>query len=37
VLTVEVRYDVPEQDLAVDWSRIPAIPAGRFVITNVRR
>jgi fatty-acid peroxygenase len=31
-----MRYDVPEQDLSVNLSRIPAIPDSRFVIANVR-
>jgi fatty-acid peroxygenase len=36
LLTQGMRYDVPEQDLSVDLSRIPAIPASRFVLANVR-
>lgn len=36
VLTRDMRYDVPAQDLSVNLSRMPAIPASRFVITNVR-
>lgn len=36
-LTGSVEYDVPEQDLRISLSRIPAIPKSRFVITNVRR
>lgn len=36
LLTTCMRYDVPEQDLLVDLSRMPALPASRFVITNVR-
>jgi fatty-acid peroxygenase len=36
VLVRDVRYDVPDQDLSVDLSRMPAIPASRFVIANVR-
>lgn len=35
-LTRRVRYDVPEQDLRVDYARLPALPRSRFVITNVR-
>ncbi|MBD3244078.1 MAG: hypothetical protein GF331_26030 [Chitinivibrionales bacterium] len=29
-------YDIPEQDLSVSLSRIPAEPKSRFVIANVR-
>ncbi|WP_019142768.1 cytochrome P450 [Noviherbaspirillum massiliense] len=37
MLVSEMRYDVPQQDLQIDLSRMPAIPASRFVISNVRR
>jgi fatty-acid peroxygenase len=30
-----MRYDVPEQDLAIDLTRMPTLPKSRFVITNV--
>jgi fatty-acid peroxygenase len=36
MLTRGMRYDVPVQDLRVSLSRIPAEPASRFVIANVR-
>ncbi len=36
LLTTTMRYDVPEQDLRIDLSRMPAIPKSRFVISNVR-
>jgi fatty-acid peroxygenase len=36
MLTNELRYVVPEQDLRVDLARVPAQPASRFVIRNVR-
>ncbi|MDR6775602.1 cytochrome P450 [Azospirillum sp. BE72] len=36
LLTTAMDNDVPEQDLRVDLSRMPAIPKSRFVITNVR-
>jgi fatty-acid peroxygenase len=36
LLTREMRYTVPEQDLSVDLARIPATPATRFVISDVR-
>ncbi|OJH42451.1 cytochrome [Cystobacter ferrugineus] len=36
MLTRGMRYDVPPQDLRVSLSRIPAEPASRFVIANVR-
>lgn len=31
-----VAYDVPEQDLGIDWARLPALPHSRLVISNVR-
>ena len=34
--TRRMRYDVPDQDLEIDWSRLPALPRSRFVISNVR-
>ncbi|MFV2102660.1 cytochrome P450 [Micromonospora sp. LOL_024] len=37
LLTGAIRYDVPPQNLAVDLSRMPALPASGFVVTNVRR
>ncbi|MBQ1027899.1 cytochrome P450 [Micromonospora sp. C95] len=37
LLTEDIRYDVPPQDLAVDLSRMPALPASGFVVTAVRR
>ena len=37
LLTEEMRYEVPDQNLRVNLSRMPALPASRFVITNVRR
>lgn len=36
LLTVAMDYDVPEQDLRVELSRMPAVPKSRFVITNAR-
>ncbi|HET8551770.1 MAG TPA: cytochrome P450 [Gammaproteobacteria bacterium] len=36
MLTNAMRYDVPEQDLRVDLTRLPAIPESRFVISHVR-
>lgn len=36
LLATGIRYDVPEQDLTIDLSRMPALPASRFVMTNVR-
>lgn len=35
-LAGRVTYDVPEQDLGIDFSRPPARPCSRFVIRNVR-
>jgi fatty-acid peroxygenase len=34
--TQRMTYVVPEQDLRIDWSRMPALPQSRFVIRNVR-
>lgn len=34
--TRRVTYEVPEQDLSIDWSRLPALPRSRFVIRNIR-
>ncbi|MCQ3975180.1 MAG: cytochrome P450 [Anaerolineae bacterium] len=36
VLTKRIKYEVPEQDLRIDWSRLPALPHSRFIINNVR-
>lgn len=36
LLSTEMTYDVPAQDLRIDLSRMPAVPASRFVIRNVR-
>lgn len=36
LLATEMAYDVPDQDLRVDLSRMPALPASRFVIAAVR-
>ncbi|UAT31492.1 cytochrome P450 [Bacillus badius] len=35
-LTRDIAYEVPEQDLTYDMGRIPAVPASRFVMNNVR-
>lgn len=37
LLTRAMEYEVPEQDLGIDLSRMPAIPNTGFVIRNVRR
>lgn len=36
LLTSAMSYDVPQQDLRVDLSRVPAIPQSRLVLRNVR-
>ena len=36
-LARRVKYDVPEQDLRIDYSRLPALPRSRFIIRNVRQ
>ncbi|WP_430261263.1 cytochrome P450 [Neorhizobium sp. IRS_2295] len=35
MLTRQLEYDVPEQDLRIEWSRMPALPRSRFVVSNV--
>ena len=35
-LAGRLSYDVPEQDLRINASRLPALPRSRFVIRNVR-
>lgn len=30
-----IKYEVPAQNLEIDWQRLPAIPQSRFVIGNV--
>lgn len=37
LLTTEMHYDMPTQDLSIDLSRMPAIPKSHVVIANVRR
>ena len=37
ILTRDIDYDVPDQDLRVSLRPIPTLPASRFVIANVRR
>lgn len=36
-LATQMRYDVPEQDLSIDLSRMPAVPKSRFIMRKVRR
>ena len=35
VLTQRITYDVPAQDLRINYSRLPALPRSRFVSRNV--
>ncbi|ANF96124.1 cytochrome P450 [Paenibacillus bovis] len=35
-LTTRITYDVPEQDLTIDLSRMPAIPESRFIMSHVQ-
>lgn len=35
-LTRRITYDVPPQDLSISLARIPALPASRVVVENVR-
>lgn len=37
MLTMSMRYQVPRQDLRISLSRMPAIPASRFIIRDVGR
>lgn len=36
VLARRIGYHVPEQDLQLDYSRLPALPRSRFIICRVR-
>ena len=36
VLSRHIEYDVPEQDLRIDYSRLPALPRSRFIICRVK-
>lgn len=36
VLASELAYEVPPQDLALDFGRMPALPKSRFIIERVR-
>lgn len=35
-LAGRLTYDVPDQDLRIDYARLPALPRSRFVLRNVR-
>jgi fatty-acid peroxygenase len=35
-LAEELRYEVPQQDLRIDFRNLPALPGDRFVIANAR-
>ncbi|HYX35988.1 MAG TPA: cytochrome P450 [Oligoflexus sp.] len=37
LLTNVMEYAVPAQDLAIDFSKLPAVPKSRFVMKNIRR
>jgi len=37
ILTDEMDYDVPDQDLRVSLRRMPTLPTSRFIIANIRR
>lgn len=36
ILTRAMRYEVPQQNLRVDWTRMPIVPESRFVINEVK-
>lgn len=35
-LSTQITYDVPEQDFGTAWSRLPALPRSRMVLSNVK-
>ncbi|CAD7025760.1 cytochrome P450 [Pseudorhizobium halotolerans] len=35
-LAASIEYDLPDQDLRIDITRLPAIPKSRFVMSNLR-
>lgn len=35
-LAERLNYDVPEQDLGIDFARLRALPRSRFIIHNVK-
>ncbi len=35
-LTEDIQFDVPQQDLSLEMTHMPALPRSRFVIRNVR-
>lgn len=35
-LTTRIAYDVPAQDLTIDYRRLPALPRSRFILRDVR-
>jgi fatty-acid peroxygenase len=37
LMTNLMQYDVPEQDLSLDFARMPAIPKSRFIMRNIQR
>jgi fatty-acid peroxygenase len=37
LLTTQMRYDVPPQDIGVDLTRVPTLPRSGFVMKHVRR
>jgi fatty-acid peroxygenase len=37
MLTLEMSYSVPPQDLAIRLDRMPALPNGGFVVANIRQ
>ena len=36
-LLTRMRYELPEQDLALDWRRLPALPRSGLLLRGVRR
>ncbi|WP_218110139.1 cytochrome P450 [Oligoflexus tunisiensis] len=37
LLTNMMMYDIPEQDLSIDFSRMPAIPKSKLIMSNIQR
>lgn len=37
ILAEDIDFDVPDQDLSIDFRRLPALPRSGFLMTHVRR
>ncbi len=36
ILLQHITYEVPEQDLKIDYTRLPALPRSHFILTEIR-